>query len=245
MNNKAIYFSHDTNASNDPKMVNLRVCCGWEGIGIYWAIIETLHKEKTGELSKDLIHSLLLDFCQNKEEMVKKVENALYATALLIECDGNATSKRVKENLNEINSKSEIGRENAYKRWRKPNKINKNDKNANPMPRQCQPNAIKEKKRKEIYIAETSSAEFNSNSYIDEMIKNKQRHITIIGNYFKGRNINFPSKKAAQDEINRWVKDSRKLAEYTDDDIKRAYNYVSEKFPDLWNLSTIAKYINN
>lgn len=39
---EAYYFSHDSNASQDEKILNLRADHGWEGYGIYWAIIERL-----------------------------------------------------------------------------------------------------------------------------------------------------------------------------------------------------------
>lgn len=39
---EAYYFSHDSNASLDEKILNLRADHGWEGYGIYWAIIERL-----------------------------------------------------------------------------------------------------------------------------------------------------------------------------------------------------------
>lgn len=39
---EAYYFSHDSNASQDEKILNMRADCGWEGYGIYWAIIERL-----------------------------------------------------------------------------------------------------------------------------------------------------------------------------------------------------------
>jgi hypothetical protein len=38
----AYYFSHDSNARNDEKILSLRMELGMEGYGIYWAIIEML-----------------------------------------------------------------------------------------------------------------------------------------------------------------------------------------------------------
>lgn len=38
----AYYFSHDSNASQDDKILELRAAHGWQGYGIYWAIIERL-----------------------------------------------------------------------------------------------------------------------------------------------------------------------------------------------------------
>lgn len=153
--NKTIYFSHDTNASNDPKLVNIRISFGWAGIGMYWAIIEALHKERDGKLPEGLISSMIYDYFCHEEirtstkmrDDAKPFEETLYLTDLLVKSDGTTTSKRVQENLEEINSKIEKGREGAFKRWGKDS--NNSKVNANPMATQWEPNAIKEKKRKE------------------------------------------------------------------------------------------------
>ncbi len=42
MSKDAYYFQHDSNAHNDPKMLALRIKCGWEGIGLYWTFLEIL-----------------------------------------------------------------------------------------------------------------------------------------------------------------------------------------------------------
>jgi len=108
-----------------------------------------------------------------------------------------------------------------------------------------------EREEREEEIQEDKSSEepiieeFSSKEYINKMITNKQKHIILIGKYFKTRKINFPSKKAAQDEIKRWTKDARTLSEYPEDQINRTFSYVCDKFPEEWNLSTIRKYITN
>lgn len=145
--NKAIYFSHDTNASNDPKIRDLRVNYGWSAVGIYWAIIETMHKEKNGEISKELLKTIILDFCYQDKEEADKIEKGLYATALLRLSKGIASSKRVNENLSDINEKSDIGRRNAMKRW-----TNTSEENTTALQTKCKPNAIKEKKVKESKV---------------------------------------------------------------------------------------------
>ncbi len=99
--------------------------------------------------------------------------------------------------------------------------------------------------KNEKNICEPSSQEhFSSNEYIKEMINNKQRHIQIIGQYFLIKKAQFPSKKAIQDEIKRWLKDARTLAEYDEARIVRAIKLVKNKFPDDWKLSTVSKYIS-
>jgi len=38
----AYYFSHDSNAHNDPKILALRIEQGWAGVGLYWTFLEIL-----------------------------------------------------------------------------------------------------------------------------------------------------------------------------------------------------------
>lgn len=47
------YFSHDSNARNDEKLITLRILHGWEGYGLYWAIIEKLRDATDYQLSTD------------------------------------------------------------------------------------------------------------------------------------------------------------------------------------------------
>lgn len=123
----AFYFPHDIGASNDPKLVDLRMSFGWKSIGMYWAIIEALHKEKEGKLPIRIITSMILDFyCQEEirisqhiKEEAKEFEKVLYANALLIKQKGYATANRVQKNLLHRKIKSEKARESALSRWSK------------------------------------------------------------------------------------------------------------------------------
>lgn len=74
----AYYFSHDSNARNDEKILQLRADYGWEGYGIYWGIIETLRESTDHKFAIKNIKALALslnlqaDFLQ---EFVKKCIN--------------------------------------------------------------------------------------------------------------------------------------------------------------------------
>lgn len=48
----AYYFPHDSNAREDPKLAALRQEFGFEGIGIWWTIIELMHAQKDGRFEK-------------------------------------------------------------------------------------------------------------------------------------------------------------------------------------------------
>ncbi len=49
----AYWFSHDSNARNDEKTVELRMELGWAGYGIYWALIEMLRDAPKYRLKPD------------------------------------------------------------------------------------------------------------------------------------------------------------------------------------------------
>jgi hypothetical protein len=44
MTKDAYWFPHDANATNDPRMIKLRRLHGYEGIGVFWHIIERLRE---------------------------------------------------------------------------------------------------------------------------------------------------------------------------------------------------------
>lgn len=54
----AYYFSHDSNARSDENILRLRVKYGWEGYGLYWAIVEILRESSDGRYCIKNIPSL-------------------------------------------------------------------------------------------------------------------------------------------------------------------------------------------
>lgn len=136
----AFYFPHDYNSRTDQKMIKLIKVHGWQAYGIYWALIEKMH-EAGGELVLDLenlafdlrIEASLIDSILNNFELFR-------IKAQKITCE------RVKRNLKNRKQKSEKARESASKRWG----YEKHKFDANAMPTQCEGNARKERKGKEI-----------------------------------------------------------------------------------------------
>lgn len=53
MKKDAYYFTHDSNARNDEKLLAVRMKLGWEGYGLYWAIIEKLRDSSDYMCVKD------------------------------------------------------------------------------------------------------------------------------------------------------------------------------------------------
>jgi len=134
----AEYFSHDYLTREDEKIKNLIYKHGFEGYGLFWAIVEMLyindgymqtHYERIAfelRTNKEIIKSIIEDF-----SLFKIKQNAFTSGAVL---------HRIKMRK----GKSATAKKAAQIRW---SKEKAND--ANAMQTHSESNAIKEKKRKE------------------------------------------------------------------------------------------------
>ena len=75
MSKDAYYFSHDSNARNDQRLMKVRMKYGMEGYGVYFGIIEILREQKDYTLTFDDIDSISFDLRVDKEKIEDIVEN--------------------------------------------------------------------------------------------------------------------------------------------------------------------------
>lgn len=152
MAKETFYFSHDYNARNDGKIKRLLSKHGYLGYGLFWAIIEDLYNNANAlQLDCD---SISFDL-RTTPEIIKSI----ICDFDLFIIEGNQFgSLSIQKRIDERNSKSIKARESAEKRW------GKKKEDANALPSQSEPNAIKEsivKENKEnksiVIIPETSS----------------------------------------------------------------------------------------
>lgn len=130
------YFSHDYDAREDEKIMDLMVDLGWAGYGLFWGIIELLYKNG-GKMQTQYDR---IAFALNTHP--DSVKNIVENFNLFVIKNDFFSSKSVNKRLKKRMLKSDVGRANAYKRWHKDD--------ANPMQTECKPNAIKESKVKKI-----------------------------------------------------------------------------------------------
>ena len=138
MANNTFYFSHDYNSRADEKIKRLLRKHGILGYGTFWAIIEDLYNNANALRTdyEGIAFDLRID-----TNIVKSVINDF---DLFIIKDDFFGSLSVQRRLEERNAKSKKASNSANCRWSK----QKND--ANAMRTQCDSNAIKERKGKEI-----------------------------------------------------------------------------------------------
>lgn len=101
MNNKdAYYFSHDSNARNDQKMLKCRMDLGIESYAIYFMLIEILRESKNYEIPLDY-EVLSYELRTDKEKIKQVVENY----DLFVVDDNVLYSKSLKVRLELFDSK--------------------------------------------------------------------------------------------------------------------------------------------
>lgn len=136
MNKEAYYFSHDSNARNDEKLLAVRMKHGAEGYGIYFMIVERLREDSENMSIKDY-NVLAFDFRVSADKVKSIIED--FKLFEFTEDGKKFYSKRMMRNMKEKNEKSEKARNAAQKRW----------ENTNAMQTQCERSALKESKVKE------------------------------------------------------------------------------------------------
>ena len=128
------YFSHDSNARRDPKMIALRSKYGYEGYGRFFALVEILREEKDYRIDTTksyIIHSVSheLNF-ESKDLCEAFIKDCLNFE--LLESDGIFVwSNSLNARMEMFEAKRERYRQLAKKRWGNKNKdeINKDEKN--------------------------------------------------------------------------------------------------------------------
>jgi len=130
------YFSHDYDARNDDKIQRLVYDLGWEGYGLYWALIEMLY-QNDGYLTYEC--ERIAYALRTNDEYIRKI----IGDYDLFKVEGNKFfSETVFNRLSLRKSRSEKARQSAKIRWDR-------ELDANASQGACERNAKKESKGKE------------------------------------------------------------------------------------------------
>lgn len=166
MKKEAYYFSHDANAKDDPKILQLRMHLGWEGYGLFWGLIELLRNQPDYRMQK---HYMSIAFALQTDQ--KKIESLVNDFDLFATDKEFFWSESLLKRMELKEEKSEKMRNAANKRWNK-------DSDAKAMHKHSISNAeamqLKESKVKETKVNERKENLFLSFVEIEqEMGKEK------------------------------------------------------------------------
>ena len=133
MSKDTFYFSHDYNARSDVKVKKLIIKHGYEGYGLYWALIEDLYQNGN-------VMPLDYDFIAYDMRTSSEVVRSIINDFDLFEVDDDTFgSLSIQRRLDKRNVKSRKARQSAMKRWGDDD--NKVQNNANALQTHCDNNA--------------------------------------------------------------------------------------------------------
>ncbi len=120
------YFSHDCNARNDPRMLDVRAKFGWHGYGLYWAIIEVMREQKDYMISESSLPGIAFGFGMTFEEFIEFVDGCTDETnpdqGLFVKKDGKLYSESLLRRMMKRNHSKTLlsnnGKKGADKRWK-------------------------------------------------------------------------------------------------------------------------------
>lgn len=112
-----LWFRHDFNARNNPKLLKLKMKMNMEGVGIYWCLIETLY-ELNGYLKEDDLET----FCFNEHIEMEKVKQVLKLANFQYDKNKGFYSNGVLERINQREEYCKKQKDKANKRWSKEKK---------------------------------------------------------------------------------------------------------------------------
>lgn len=131
------YFSHDIDARNDEKIQDLLMKMGYEGLGLYWSLVEMLYSmDGKGELDKINTYAFAL---RTDSEKLKTLINIVFEKN-----NKYFWSNTILQRLKKIEEKSKKAKLSAKKRWTKQS----NPTNADAMQTHSEGNANKVNKSK-------------------------------------------------------------------------------------------------
>jgi hypothetical protein len=141
---EAYYFSHDSNARSDPKILAMIKEYGMEGYGRFWVIIETLREQQDYKLPhKQYVCNALAMQMQCAVDALQSYLKSCIETYELLSSDGEYFwSNSLIRRMEQKEERSRQASKAAHSRW------DKQRSNADAMQEQCDSNAIKRKESK-------------------------------------------------------------------------------------------------
>lgn len=116
MAKKSIYFSHDSNARNDDKMIAVRMRHGAEGYGIYFMILERL-RESSDYMSVKDYNVIAFDLRVSSEKIKSVIED--FGLFVFTDDGKHFYSESLRNRMTIMEGRSESAKKAAEARWKK------------------------------------------------------------------------------------------------------------------------------
>lgn len=184
------YFSHDSNARNDDKILMLRSEYSWEGYGIYWLLVEMMFESKETELQHNKLKGIAVTHNIDPEHLDNIVRYCIKEQ--LFYSDGKvfwseSLRKRKEKFLDLTKKRSKAGKKGMESRWATDNTVITNDNTVITNDNKGNEMKGNEKKRNEKKVKEQSKTHPVSDIHtsIQGLIITKDEHKKLVDAYGK------------------------------------------------------------
>ena len=238
MAKETYYFSHDSNARNDEKILMLRAEHGWQGYGLFWALIEMMFEAKETYLFHSKIKGIAISY-NIDITLLESVINTCIAEQLFVSDGQVFWSESLRERKQKFielrQQKSAAGKKGMANRWASDNTvITENNK--------VKEKKEKESKRKEIKVKE-----------IKDVYRTIQHLALTVDDYSKLReNFSEQDIEDILDEMENWTKLKTKRSAYLtannwlkDRAAKRGQAQISEMRPNVQKAMRLVQETEN
>jgi uncharacterized protein YdaU (DUF1376 family) len=115
--NGGAWFRHDCDAWRDPKIVRLRAKWGWEGYGIFWQVVELMHRQD----GKIPLADIPIWASELRIERLQEFVTDACSVGLFVHDDTDLWSERMLREVeaykHSVAQRSLAGKASAVKRW--------------------------------------------------------------------------------------------------------------------------------
>lgn len=223
------YFLHDSNAFNDEKITQLFIKFGYEGLGLFYTILEKLAQQEKPILTDVLKHQLKVG--KKLEKVWKFIEE--------IELISSNNGETFNEQLLNFSKKYQIKKEkNAerIKKWRDNQKDRENVTRYEGVSNASKVNKSKVKliKYKTLPLSELKNSDFDQKEYLDITLAFWELFI----NNLKEKKISTARIEKAN---GKWIDSIRLLIEndkYTMDDLRDVFKFLQVN--EFWKTNILS-----
>ena len=213
----AYYFSHDSNARHDPKILEMLSVYGMQGYGWYWALVETLREQADYRLNisgKYSCNAMAMQMYCDHATAKKFIDDCINEFHLF-ESDGEYFwSKSLSQRMQYLDEKRYKARMAANKRWK--NRPDIAADNADAMQTQCGSNASK------VNESKVNESKVNESKIEEETVSDKPD----TNNHTESKNPAVDTKSNSPPY----------------DEIVKLYNKICENLPKVKVLSDGRRY---
>ena len=240
MAKETYYFSHDSNARNDEKILMLRAEHGWQGYGLYWALLEMMFEAKETCLSHAKVKGIAISYNVDIT-LLQSVINTCEAERLFVS-DGvvfwsDSLRDRKQKFLELRQQRADAGKKGMAKRWGSDNGVITEVGSVITKNNKVKESKEKEKKEKEI----------------KDVYRTIQHLALTVDDYSKLReNFSEQDIEDILDEMENWTKLKTKRSAYLtannwlkDRAAKRGQAQISEMRPNVQKARRLVQETEN